>query len=188
MANVAYQVTDFAYQGAGQFAYQGSADGPLPVTGATPGRRRTFPLRPDPTPARPYGWRWRSDDYDRWKRGKTWEQEQADTADAVRRERVALGIEPPTVDLQQVAEHAIDTAVSIAYGYEADASERILQHLEARERYFEAHLAGEKAQRMTERERQALREQIDGLWRKELELAAAFMKRRRQAAVLLLLH
>ncbi len=30
MANFAYQVTSFAYQGAGQFAYQGSGDGPTP--------------------------------------------------------------------------------------------------------------------------------------------------------------
>lgn len=30
MAELAYQVTDFAYQGSGAFAYQGSEDGPSP--------------------------------------------------------------------------------------------------------------------------------------------------------------
>ena len=42
MANLAYQVTGFAYQGIGQFAYQGSIDA---VTTATPGRT----LRPGRT-------------------------------------------------------------------------------------------------------------------------------------------
>lgn len=32
MANFAYQVTGFAYQGAGQFAYQGSAEDEVDVT------------------------------------------------------------------------------------------------------------------------------------------------------------
>lgn len=35
MANLAYQVTGFAYQGAGQFAYQGSTDDSGPTNGAT---------------------------------------------------------------------------------------------------------------------------------------------------------
>ena len=44
MANLAYQVTGFAYQGAGQFAYQGDAGGTVPVvpppSGVKRGRKR----------------------------------------------------------------------------------------------------------------------------------------------------
>lgn len=42
MANLAFQVTNFAFQGAGQFAYQGSIDGAVVSTVQTPaGRKHT---------------------------------------------------------------------------------------------------------------------------------------------------
>lgn len=42
MASLAYQVTGFAYQGIGQFAYQGSVDGGVTVPGGVRKRGRQF--------------------------------------------------------------------------------------------------------------------------------------------------
>lgn len=48
MANFAYQVTNFAYHGDGQFVYQGSSGGVAPVAPVSPGgtsRKKRFKLR-----------------------------------------------------------------------------------------------------------------------------------------------
>lgn len=48
MANFAYQVTNFAYQGDGQFVYQGSSGGVVPVAPVRPGgtsRKKRFKLK-----------------------------------------------------------------------------------------------------------------------------------------------
>lgn len=160
MANLAYQVTGFAYQGAGQFAYQGAAD--APPAGVSAGG--SFPDR-----------RWRSDDEARAQRGESFAAQQARLAARIDAERRALGILPPEAAAE--ANRALETVAFLDAAGET-AAEKMLARLEARERYLSAYLA-----LVDEIERNAMRERAAALWAAEL----TYRKRARAAAVLLLL-
>lgn len=113
MANLAYQVTGFAYQGAGLFAYQGSVDAPPPT--------------PDDQASN-----WQAD---YWKRKSKKEQEEDELE-----ERIRLGILPPEAKETALAAvvEADQAARQMAAG-ELSQSDALLRAMEAREVYENAY-------------------------------------------------
>ena len=115
MANLAYQVTNFAYQGAGLFAYQGSVD---------------TPPTPDLTPEQASNWQ-----ANYWKR-----KSKADIENLEMLERIKLGILPPEVREETIAAVVeADSASRERAAGRIDDGEAVLRAMEARAAYENAY-------------------------------------------------